>query len=1230
MDNPFDQFDTGGAATSPLDTALANEGISGPKADFIRSIYQQESSSGKNTTTSSAGAVGGMQIVPATFASVADQGWDINNPVHNAQAGTRYASQMWDKAGGDPKLAAAGYYGGPGGLEKARKGIAVRDPRNPSAPSTLQYGEQVAGRMGAPASQGNPFDQFDKSPAQTEGNPFDQFDKGEAPVAAPPKAESIVQDIIHQSTKAGKNILAVADTIASLPAAVLGPTASATARWVALAHGAEGKDSSQFGFEFGQKVASALSNPIDRMLSAIGKSYSYDETGVGHAMSKVSEVINHGADWLQEHSNGVLTKEDALDLTNSAALLAAPGAIRLTSKALMASGKAIGKARATGEAPESAVVREEGARPAALPPNATPADAAKTQIEEITGVNARRGANKEFRSQQRADARAAFSDDAAYGAYLNDAMNREAIAKDEVQAKADSLEETSRQQEASRMAAERQEGKVPTPPEKPTYDQIKPILDKPGFQRTPEDILKLRQFNRQGGQIDPKVLARMAAVGIGATAGAYLDPQDKMESAILGGVAGFLGAKGIEKAATSGDAIRTAFSPSEKISIKEFGDSYEVRLARGARQVWQQTSDIIDLAPSAESQAKITHWLQGDKSIPLTDKEYAAATKARAFFDTMGQEGVRTGVLGNLLPDYVTNLWDLEGKNAPVWNKITTGMSPNSKFNLQRKIASLAEGKKLGLTPVTENISTIMGIYGNSLIKTMANRQLTESLKNTPVAGSTAKLMMPVASAPKEYVQLDHPSLQNLRVHPDIAPSLKFFYNARDPKGIVAAIEALNFASKRAAISFSLFHNKSLLDAFIASESIHPKLPLVPNLLAPLKLGGMLSGTDFYLQQLRKGGLGDIIDKGLEGGLKFGFEKGKLVDEDVGGNFYEGMRNLQAAVDSVVPGAGKAIKGIENVNHAVDTITWERLHPSMKLNIFAKNYETLRLNNAAAHAKDPSIPLKTSKQIAEISADYANSSFGGLNWRRMAENAKTQLGREAAMKTFGPEGRRLMQFMMFAPDWTISTTMAALKAFGKGSEIHGKGVLGKAGAGLKGLVSPQELADLHRQYLIRSAVYYLTAGNALNYAMSGHSVFQNKDPTFLELGDGRRMQFSKHAMEPIHWLEKPGQTALNKVGLVPGEIATQLSGREYLSTTGAPEMDTSGYGRLKHAGKRFLPFSASSKDLGSSVAGSVGFPIYGMTEEQKRADRQQRNVKRQRREAERAKQHKGKKDKFFE
>ena len=167
-------FDDGGDVYSnegrnkvaTFDDALDVEGIDDPRQRaFLKAIYSQESSSGKNTKTSNKGAVGGMQIIPTTFASVADKDMDIKNPFDNMRAGIRYASQGYDKSGGDPILAGAYYYGGPGGMKKAAKGIEVSDSSNPKAPTTIGYGKSIAKKM---------FEFLPMGSAQAEEVPFSQ------------------------------------------------------------------------------------------------------------------------------------------------------------------------------------------------------------------------------------------------------------------------------------------------------------------------------------------------------------------------------------------------------------------------------------------------------------------------------------------------------------------------------------------------------------------------------------------------------------------------------------------------------------------------------------------------------------------------------------------------------------------------------------------------------------------------------------------------------------------------------------------------------------------------------------------------------------------------------------------------------------------------------------------------------------------------------------------------
>lgn len=186
-----------------------------------------------------------------------------------------------------------------------------------------------------------------------------------------------------------------------------------------------------------------------------------------------------------------------------------------------------------------------------------------------------------------------------------------------------------------------------------------------------------------------------------------------------------------------------------------------------------------------------------------------------------------------------------------------------------------------------------------------------------------------------------------------------------------------------------------------------------------------------------------------------------------------------------------------------------------------------------------------------------------------------------------------MRLGLFAPDWTISTTRAFVKAFNLGN-----------GSGPMGLLSPKTITDLHRQYIIRSAFWYFTIGDSINYVMTGHHVWDNKDKTRLELGDGRTMQWSKHSMEPIHWMTMPGQQALNKLGVIPKEILTQALHKEYLSTKFMPEMKDS---RIGHLLKNYRPIGVGqamegddvSQSIGPAIASTLGAPIYGRTNEQK-------------------------------
>ncbi len=144
-----------------FEKALKDEGIAGTNLEPVaRSIFQQESSSGANVKTSNAGARGPMQVLPTTFKAYNPQG-NIDDPYDNSVGGLRYIKDLFSKTN-DLGLTAVGYYGGPKAIEKAKQGVAVSDPRNPNAPNTLQYMEQVMGRT--KGSQAQPTPRGNKPP----------------------------------------------------------------------------------------------------------------------------------------------------------------------------------------------------------------------------------------------------------------------------------------------------------------------------------------------------------------------------------------------------------------------------------------------------------------------------------------------------------------------------------------------------------------------------------------------------------------------------------------------------------------------------------------------------------------------------------------------------------------------------------------------------------------------------------------------------------------------------------------------------------------------------------------------------------------------------------------------------------------------------------------------------------------------------------------------------------
>jgi hypothetical protein len=721
----------------------------------------------------------------------------------------------------------------------------------------------------------------------------------------------------------------------------------------------------------------------------------------------------------------------------------------------------------------------------------------------------------------------------------------------------------------------------------------------------------------QSGKVDPQVLFSIAGLTLGAAAGMYLDPEHKITGVVLGALAG-VGLSKV-KPSTAGDLLKKGYDVlknpenyyDKRIRINELGDEHEVftetaklvnakfadslkklvpdieRRNRIANEIERpeivQALNVAKAAGQADKAKYLADYLKGMDETPLTATERDAMKQSQQFFDGMKKAGFDAEVLKTARENYVTHMWEWGMQGASKVQQALAragvggnGMSGSTPYAKARTVNTMAEGKFAGLQSRTEDIAQIVEAYGNSLTQAIANKKLIEGLKTAKTEGGV-KLIMPMDKAPHTYAGINSPQFSGMRVHPDIAPSLRFLFDQKEPNVAGRAIEAVNTAIKRTNVSFSLFHIKSLIDASLGASN-NP-------LRALTNLKGYASGKNALLQELNKEGISPLIDMAVKGGLKISLERGASAIEELSGSFYSVLQDTQKFLDDSIPHAGKPIEGLIKLNHAVDTLTWGRMHTGMKLNVFAEKYESILENNVKAHNANPEkVSLLSNEDAAKIAASFTNDTFGGLNWRRVAEDMKHNWTRDVALWALKPSNRRVAQLLMFAPDWTMSTVRAVTGALGKGS-------------GITGLTSARTLADLHRQYMLRSAAYYMLIGNAINYSMSGHYTWDNKDPTRLDMGDGRTMQWSKHTMEPVHWATQPGQQVFNKLGFVPKQIMEQAAHVEYLSAHGKmPPMKDS---RIGHLLKGVAPISGQTSDVSGMVASTLGVPMYGMTPQQK-------------------------------
>jgi len=745
----------------------------------------------------------------------------------------------------------------------------------------------------------------------------------------------------------------------------------------------------------------------------------------------------------------------------------------------------------------------------------------------------------------------------------------------------------------------------------------------------------------QYGKADPKLLGGIALVGAGMLAGGLLAGDSKVAGAILGGIAGaglmrlprtlagmgktlswkqatwnaarvgaVLGA-GTYIGGKTGDPVygaavasaiilgKAALKPARKLTTDQFISIRNGNIASQQRMTDNMVRDINTAIPDPARRVAVSEALDRGSPEGLAPKERQVYGYVRQFLDNIGKEATDAEVIKGMRANYISYIVErdptmtLEQESGILRRIFESGEggssgSPNTRFGKRGKYETFDEInsalKGSGLRLKTQDVGEIVGLYTKSMRTAIENKILLDNLKQakSPAGESYIVRQDKNNNIPQGYEKLNHPQMTGYGVHPDLVDSLKVVLNNSDPNVVTRGLHGLAMAVKRVQVFGSLFHAKSLMEVYINAMGKD---------FYSTKTGVNMEPINAALKMYREGGLGDTLDLGIKNGLSMQIPLD--VSQSIIGDIGKAVNNITPRLVGKELKIGTAVTDkIDWVNGKLDKLTWDYLHAGIKGAVFLKEFETLTLRNAEAHAANPKkVPLKSREQIAREVATYANDLTGGLNWFNIAADAKTQLGRQLGMFFAGPEGQRFAQMLAFAPDWAVSTLRAGFKAFGESDRT------------LRGLWKPENATDLYRRYALRSTLYWITLLNGINYMTSGHSIFENKDPTRLQFEDGTSMQAGKHTFEAVHAATDPVRFAYNKLGFAPKMLVDRMSGKSGYGDT-APKFETF----VGHAAQAALPFTVNtamqpgltpSQRITRPVASAIGFPIYGTSPEQK-------------------------------
>lgn len=306
----------------------------------------------------------------------------------------------------------------------------------------------------------------------------------------------------------GGEAAALADLVLSIPGFVLGTgaqlggTVSAAARGIPFGHKNDpvaGKDFGRYtaysaGREVGHEIAGPFMNPLQKVIEAVKGGEFYEGALTTQAMSKFGELLTEAGKWAEAKTGGRVSR-DSVPMLVETLMASAPGLAGGKRNAFGIDPKMRDSLRQHAEKMRDEAVEEGKANVAMTPEVIEARMPVQQQINSLLNIKT---------AQERAGLR----------------------ENQRVPTRAEELGGT-----VYDSAAE------PQTPARIGQAEILRIMQKPGFERTADDLITLREARKEGGNVSKDALMLLNAAGIGAAVGGVLD-DEKLRGAVLGGMTG--------------------------------------------------------------------------------------------------------------------------------------------------------------------------------------------------------------------------------------------------------------------------------------------------------------------------------------------------------------------------------------------------------------------------------------------------------------------------------------------------------------------------------------------------------------------------------------------------------------------------------------------------------------------------------------------------------------------